>query len=173
MRAHSRPIGLVHGADVVTDPLTPDRALRRAWQVWLLLAVLPWLATVAAVWEIVFGPARAGDSARAAHWFVGVTAYLVVAVPAALFWRGRLFRCYTRGHAVPPRAYVRGMAAVWGALAVGGVAAAAGCLATRTLMPCAAPACPVARCAGRQRRGGRRWSAGRRGGVCRGRGWWP
>lgn len=118
---------------------TPDTALRWAWTAWLLLLVIP-AALLAYGIGAVAGSGRAPDPAAAQRWFLVMAAGLCGGMPAAFFWRSRLYRCYWHGHRVPPRAYLKGMLVVWLPLALIGSLAAIGCLATRTLLPNAAAA---------------------------------
>ncbi len=67
------------------------------------------------------------------HWSDGLSCAL--AVPASLFWRGHVFKPYWAGQAVAPGDYLRGMATVWTALAVGGIVSLSGCVATESLAP--------------------------------------
>lgn len=116
--------------------LTPLVAHRWAWRIWMLLALVPSILSIFAVWRTASSAATTrGDHALAQIWFFGVAAYVAIILPAALFWRGRLFRNYSAGGIVPPRAYLLGMSTLWLALASVGLVAALGCLLSGTLMP--------------------------------------
>jgi hypothetical protein len=120
--------------------LTPDLALRRAWRLWLLLPILPWLTFFVALWNMLAGRPPVANKALADAWYLATTVYMIIALPTALFWRAHLFRCYAHGHGVPTKAYLMGMSALWGALSLAGLIASLGCLVTRSLMPNIGPA---------------------------------
>lgn len=128
----------LEGDDTVPRNLNPeaaDRALQLAWLVWVGLVLLT-LGVLAVTLVIVFNSsAVSGSSERAARWGWATAAYLIVAVPAAFFWRGRRFRGYWHHRSVRPRTYILGMSGVWMALTIGALLGAAACLATRTLLP--------------------------------------
>jgi len=119
--------------------LTPARALRLAWFCWLGLMVVPFAMILWLIWHLSPGQITE-PGAGAQRWFIGSMAYLALAVPASLFWRGRVFKPYWAGQTVPPAQYLSGMATVWAALAVGGIVSLAGCVATKSLTPNLLPA---------------------------------
>jgi hypothetical protein len=115
-------------------PLAPQAAHRWAWRIWLSLPVVPCLLTILAICRAAT-TAAPGDDALARDWSLVTLACLAAAVPAAFFWRSRLFRVYAAGSTVPPRTYLLGMAAIWGALATVGLVASLACLISGRLMP--------------------------------------
>ena len=114
------------------------RALQLAWLVWVALVLLVLAALALSVFVVFNAAATSGSSDRAQRWAWGLGAYLIIAIPAVFFWRGRRFRGYYRHHSVRPRTYVVGMTGVWIALAIGAVLGAVACFTTRTLLPNAA-----------------------------------
>lgn len=119
--------------------LTAARALRLAWLCWLGLMVIPFTIILWLIWHLSPGQLTA-PPAVSEKWFIGAMGYLALAVPAALFWRGHVFKPYWQGHTVAPWQYLRGMAATWAALAVGGIVSLCGCVATESLAPNIIPA---------------------------------
>ena len=115
-------------------PLDPQAAHRWAWRIWLSLPVVPCLLTILVILRVAT-TAAPGEEALARIWSLVTLACLAVAVPAAFFWRSRLFRAYAAGRTVPPRTYLLGMAAVWGAIATVELVASLGCLISGRLMP--------------------------------------
>jgi hypothetical protein len=113
-------------------------ALQTAWRAYIVLLTVP---LVGLLLLIVSYP-RAGVPSATADgwngWFLGTLTYLAVGVPAALFYRKRVCSSYSRGEAVPPRNYLRGMLAVWLALEVGAILSLVGCYMTRSFLPCLA-----------------------------------
>jgi hypothetical protein len=133
MNTTTRPNDNIALADAPT-PLAPQVAYGWAWRIWLSLPVVPCLLTILVIWRAAT-TAAPGDDVLARDWALVTLACLAVAVPAAFFWRDRLFRAYAAGGTVPPRTYLLGMAAVWGALAAVGVVASLACLISGRLMP--------------------------------------
>jgi hypothetical protein len=115
-------------------PLAPQAAHRWAWRIWLFLPVVPCLLTVFVILRVAT-TAAPGDEALARAWSLVTLACLAAAVPAAFFWRSNLFRTYGAGSTVPPRTYLLGMAAIWGALATVELVASLACLISGRLMP--------------------------------------
>jgi hypothetical protein len=66
--------------------------------------------------------------------------YLLVVVPASLFWRGRIFKSYWSGQPIAPAKYLYGMLSIWTALVFGGIISLLGCFADRSLLPNLLPA---------------------------------
>jgi hypothetical protein len=117
--------------------LTPETAIRYAWICWAVLLVAPFIMFLFVVWQI------SGSNVLSPHantWFIISMAYLAFAVPAALFWRSRIFRPYWNGEVVQPRDYLRGMIGVWITIEIGGLLSLLGCLMSGALMPCMLPA---------------------------------
>ena len=111
------------------------RALQLAWIAWIALVLVSLLALLMALFVVVNTPATGGSSEAAARWAWIAGGYLIIAVPAVFFWRGRQFRGYWHHEPVAPGTYVRGMAAVWLVLAAGAWLATAACIITRTMVP--------------------------------------
>jgi hypothetical protein len=113
-------------------------ALRTAWRAYVVLLILPLVGLLL----LTVSYLRAGIPSRAVggvdSWFLLTLAFLAVAVPAALFYRKRACRGYSRGEAVAPRDYLRGMLAVWLALAAGAILSLVACYMTRSFLPCLA-----------------------------------
>ena len=133
-----------HGHDVATQheheirvggDAPAARALQLAWIIWVGLVLLSLAGMAVALFLVTSSPATAGSDVAASRWSWVTGGYLVIAVPAAFFWRSRLFRGYWHHEAVAPRSYLLGMSAVWLALTIGAVLGAVGCVATRTLVP--------------------------------------
>jgi hypothetical protein len=120
--------------------LTPGRALRVAWLCWLVLLSVPALVFLGVMWSLGGNEATPGNEAAADRWFLACMIYLAVAVPAAFFWRSRIFRHYWSGPAVSPKDYLKGMLIIWLTVELGGLASLIGCLVTHTLTPLLLPA---------------------------------
>src|SRR5687768_11767407 len=69
-----------------------SRALQLAWIIWVCLLLLSLGVLAVALFYVMNSPATAGSDVAASRWAWAVGAYLVLAVPAAFFWRSRLFR---------------------------------------------------------------------------------
>jgi hypothetical protein len=80
------------------------------------------------------------DVDAANSWFIASMIYLIVVVPAAIFWRSRLFRSYWTGQCVSPKSYLIGMISVWVTLEIGGIFSLIGCLMTQSMLPNLLPA---------------------------------
>jgi len=119
--------------------LTVRTALRLAWVTWVVLLLIPFFLFLAVVWTL--GISESG-SLQAAHsnWFLGASAYLLVVVPLAFFWRGRVFKPYWTGQVIAPLRYLYGMLAMWAALEFGGIFGLLGCLVDHSLLPNLLPA---------------------------------
>jgi hypothetical protein len=115
-------------------------ALRTGWCAYLVLLVFP-LALSAVV---VFLRAGATGRRESAHdmngWFLIAMAYLIVGIPAALFYRRHLCISYFRGSVVAPRQYLIGMLTVWLTLEFGMILSIVGCYVTTSFLPCLLPA---------------------------------
>jgi hypothetical protein len=124
----------------VTSPLGPNSALRAAWLAYLILLMLPFPVLAA----FIISHSNAGTSLRPPHdvslWLVVTVAYLVVSLPAALFYRRHLCMAYFRGNAVAPRRYLIGMLVVWLCLDLGVLLSLVGCYETSSFLPCLLPA---------------------------------
>lgn len=123
------------GERVGTYEQPTARAIQVAWLVWVALVLVALGAMLLATSYVLNAPATATRPEGGLRWAWGTGTYLGVAVPAALFWRGRQFRGYWHHQPVAPRAYLVGMSVVWAALAVGALLAGVACVATRTLFP--------------------------------------
>jgi hypothetical protein len=124
-----------------SDGLPPSAAMRRAWIAWLIMLVVPFLLFVVAVWYATW--IREGGSSHTTLnqvWFIIAMIYLIVVVPASLFWRSHIFKAYWQGNTVSPRNYLHGMISVWVALEIGGLFSHVGCIVGGSLVPCLLPA---------------------------------
>jgi len=120
--------------------LTPQKALRLAWTIWIVLLLLPYVAMPIALRANLRADAGSYNPEAADAWFVAIMLYMVIALPAAFFWRSHLFKAYWRGDTVSPRAYFWGMVSLWAALTIGGLTALVVCIATVTFAPNVIPA---------------------------------
>ena len=132
-------------ASHATDPrprgaMSPETALRYAWVFWLGLLLFPAMVFLYVVWALMGDGVPATAHQASSHWFLGAMAYMVIAVPLAIFWRSHLFKSYWQGEVVDPSAYLRGMMIVWIALEIGGLLGLTGCLVTRGFLPNLIPA---------------------------------
>jgi len=137
----------------MTDAQTPDRsgslwpsfspptALRLAWLCWCVLGVIPFFLALWLIWHLSGGAAAPHPPHPLRNrWFLGPMIYLILVVPASLFWRGRVFKPYWSGRTVPPGKYLLGMLAIWLALDLGGLLSLLGCVVTGSLLPNLLPA---------------------------------
>lgn len=120
--------------------LSAQTALRYAWYAWMALLAVPFLVFLYVVWRLMDSPMRDQNLWLSDRWFLTAVAYMVLVVPASFFVRSRWFKPYWQGQSVPPRAYLKGMFTVWGALEVGGLFSLIGCLASGFLVPSLLPA---------------------------------
>jgi hypothetical protein len=120
--------------------LSADAALHIAWWTWFALLSLPFIIFILTIWRLVYFEDHGHDDKLAQKWFIASMVYMMLAIPAAFFWRGRLFRGYWSGQLVAPRDYLVGMITVWAAIEIGGLLALTGCLVTGTLLPNLLPA---------------------------------
>ena len=122
-------------------PLSVDVALQIAWWTWFLLLTAPFVVFLAVVWQLMDSEAATTINRNVEQgWFVGSMAYMGLGVPAAFFWRSRIFKGYWAGKVIPPRDYLIGMGTIWLALELGGLLALVGCLVSNTLLPNLLPA---------------------------------
>lgn len=119
--------------------LSVRTALKLAWLTWVTLLVLPFFLFLCTVWNLMFREVMTVRAERP-DWFLAACGYLLVVVPAALFYRGRLFKAYWTGHPIPPAKYLFGMLSIWAALEFGGIIALLGCLVDHSLLPNLLPA---------------------------------
>lgn len=120
--------------------LCADTALTIAWWTWFSLLALPFVMFLGVMWQLMDGDGLTADPIMAQKWFVASMAYMAIGVPAAFFWRSRMFRGYWAGRCVAPRDYLAGMITIWAALEIGGLLALLGCIMTSTLLPNLFPA---------------------------------
>jgi len=120
--------------------LCADTALSIAWWTWFTLLAIPFVVFLAVVWHLMDNEPVATTNTTANAWFVISMAYMAICVPAAFFWRSRMFKGYWSGQLVSPRDYLIGMTTVWLALEIGGLLALAGCLVSGALLPNLLPA---------------------------------
>jgi hypothetical protein len=129
-----------HGDLNPSKDLTPQGALRHAWYTYLILLATPFVVSLIAIWRLSGEGLTRPDIPVGNFWFISAVAFVVIAGPAAFFYRSRLFRDYWKGNCVPPVAYLRGMRIVWGVLELAGLYALAGAFVTRSLLPNMLPA---------------------------------
>ena len=114
--------------------------LRRAWVIWFALLGSPFILFLVTVWQLMDRETSIARPALARAWFFGSMAYLALAVPAAFFWRSRIFKAYWSGQVVAPRDYLKGMLTIWLALETAGLIGLSGCLVSGSILPCLLPA---------------------------------
>ena len=114
--------------------------LRRAWVIWFALLGSPFILFLVTVWQLMDEDASTASPGFARTWFLGSMAYLALVIPAAFFWRSRIFKAYWSGQVVAPRDYLKGMLTIWLALETGGLVGLVGCLITGKVLPCLLPA---------------------------------
>ncbi|HEY7087290.1 MAG TPA: hypothetical protein VH518_04325 [Tepidisphaeraceae bacterium] len=137
--AHEVPLA-VTTPQKQSRPLAADSALHIAWLIWLILLAVPFVVFIVTIWSQMDSEDSAGNKTLARSWFLVSMIYMMVGVPAAFFWRGRIFHGYLAGKLVAPRDYLLGMCTIWGAIEVGGLIALLGCIVTGTLLPNLLPA---------------------------------
>ena len=134
-------------ASYATIPTSPNPrssesasiTLRRAWVIWFALLISPFLMFLLTVWRLKDEEDSNAMSALSRAWFLGSMTYLAVVIPAAFYWRSRIFKEYWFGQVVTPRDYLKGMLVVWLALETGGLVGLLGCLFSGKLLPCMLP----------------------------------
>ncbi len=121
--------------------LTIRSAIRLAWATWVTLLIIPFCLFLAAVWTLMIQDGNRPVLHTDWHsWFLASCVYLLVVVPAAFFWRGRLFKSYWSGRPIAPAKYLYGMLAIWAALEFGGIISLLGCFVDHSLLPNLLPA---------------------------------
>jgi hypothetical protein len=134
---------------VVPEPrsgLSAKMALRVAWVAWIILLIIPFLVSMAMIWQVAIEAHGAGAGAGAiggsvGHgWFLMASGYLLLAGPLSFFWRGRVFKAYATGKPVSPEKYLFGMLVIWMALEIGGLFSLAGCFVDNSPLPNLIPA---------------------------------
>jgi hypothetical protein len=128
------------GASGGNSPMSVGTALRLAWATWVVLLVIPFFVFLAALWELMLHEDLVVTSRDRPTWFLAASIYLIVVVPIAFFFRGRMFKSYESGHPVEPIKYLYGMLAIWTALEFGGIISLLGCFINHSLLPNMAPA---------------------------------
>jgi hypothetical protein len=126
-------------ASIPTSHMSVQTALRLAWGTWVVLLIIPFLVFLGAVFTLMDHEPTVAQRGTPS-WFLGASAYLLVVVPIAFFWRGRQFQAYWSGHPVEPKKYLYGMLAIWTALEFGGIVSLLGCFVDRALLPNLLPA---------------------------------
>ena len=136
MAAHS----MIHVRPSAGSDPSAAMTLRRAWVIWFALLVSPFILFLVTVWKLMDEEGSIASPALARGWFLGSMTYLAVVVPAAFFWRSRIFKAYWSGQVVAPRDYLKGMFTVWFALETGSIFGLIGCLVSGRVLPCLLPA---------------------------------
>jgi hypothetical protein len=114
--------------------------LRAAWCAYLGLLILPFVLLAGVVKSRATSGMPLGSTQSMDRWFVLTMAYLMVAFPAALFYRRHLCSAYGQGKVVAPQKYLVGMLTVWLALEVGMIVPIVHCDVTSSFLPCLLPA---------------------------------
>jgi hypothetical protein len=131
----------MHKLQKDAESLSYERALtlRAAWWAYVVLMILPFalVAIAVALLNTRISPTASHGGNR---WLILAVAYLVVGIPAALFYRRHLCGAYFRGEDVPPRQYLVGMLTVWLALEVGMIVSILGCYVSASILPDLLPA---------------------------------
>lgn len=115
-------------------------ALGAAWWAYLVLLILPFVVFTVVLTMYLAPGVSPQPLAGVNRWFLITMAYLVVGIPAALFYRRHLCIAYYRGEVVTPRHCLTGMLTVWVTLEVGMIAPVIGCYLTASFMPGLIPA---------------------------------
>lgn len=103
-------------------------ALRKAWGAYFVLAALPPLAMIGAIFFLILTPSRGPDvrAVEAAdragwYWFLAGMVWISIWVPVSFYIRRRYWHAYYEGGLVEPRDYLKGDLAIWLPLVVAGV----------------------------------------------------
>ena len=103
-------------------------ALRKAWGLYFLLALLPPLAMIGAIFYLLFTSASLmgpqvveANSTLGWAWFLGGMIFIGLSLPASFFARRKLWAAYYEGGVVDAGNYVKGNLVVWAPLVVAGV----------------------------------------------------
>lgn len=119
-----------HSERVINSPEWDDTALalRKAWGLYLFLAILPPLMMILSIFYLIFNPAdwfdpRVGTAQNLAGWwsFLGGMIWISISVPVGFLIRGRYWSAYDRGELVQPRDFHMGNLAVWVPLVLAGM----------------------------------------------------
>ncbi len=119
--------------------MTAEHALQIAWWTWCAMLVVPFFFFISTVWHLMDHESNPAAEASTA-WFIFAMAYMILAVPAAFFWRSHTFRGYWEGRVVHPRHYLVGMISIWAAFEIGGFIALLGVWMTGDMLPNILPA---------------------------------
>jgi len=122
------------------NDLSVSSALRIVWMSWTIMLIIPFVLFMVVVWYLTWPGRETAPASFRQAWFLACSIFIIVAAPAALFWRSHVFKAYWAGQAVPPRQYVNGMVTVWVILEIAGIASLIGCMVTHSLLPCLLPA---------------------------------
>lgn len=141
---HTRPGALhpdvEHSDRIVVAPLLDESALalRKAWGIYLVMAVIPPLFMILSIFFLLATPQPwyrpiISTEGNTAGWlgFVAGMVWISISVPAGFYIRGKYWRAYYQGELVSPRDYIRGNLAIWFPLVIAGVAGFVGFAATR------------------------------------------
>ena len=125
---------MTHESDAHRDPMTPQRAITRAWILWGVGLLIPMAVSFLVVFAVLSGAGNGSDR-TASIFFVISGVWLGISVPLAFWLRSYCFKSYWQGRVVEPRSYVKGMAWVWASLVLAGLLALLGVLISGQLMP--------------------------------------
>ncbi len=121
--------------------MSVSTALWIAWACWFVLLVVPFGIFLTLVWRLgVVEKVGAPPAGAGQAWFLIMSAYLLVLVPASFFWRGHVFKAYWSGVPVSPAKYLEGMISIWVALEAGGILSLVGCFVSNAMLPDLLPA---------------------------------
>ena len=140
---HGRPGALhpdvEHSERVVLAPHLDESslALRKAWAIYLVLALLPPMAMIMSIFWLLLEPhlwyqPLISKQANTAGWlsFLSGMIWLSLSVPVGFVLRSRYWSAYYEGELVEPAEYHKGNLAVWIPLVIAGIAGFAGFAAT-------------------------------------------
>lgn len=112
-------------------------ALRQAWGIYLLCAVLPPLVMIGTIFYIIFagdglfGPSVAEERTNAGWaWFIGGMIWIGLSLPLAFYIRRGFWARFYAGGVVGPRNYLKGNLVIWAPLVIGGIIGFIGFAAT-------------------------------------------
>lgn len=129
-----------HSDKIVVAPLLDESALalRKAWGLYLVMALLPPLTMILSIFYLLATPQPwfrpiVSTAGNTAGWvcFVAGMVWIGLSVPVAFLVRGRYWRAYDEGKLVGPGNYIKGNLAVWLPLVIAGIAGFVGFAMTR------------------------------------------
>jgi hypothetical protein len=113
-------------------------ALRKAWGIYLLMAILPPMVMILSIFYLIFTPLEWYDRRvipleNTAGWvfFLLGMIWIAATVPISFYIRSRYWSAYYRDDVVSPGDYIKGNVAIWLPLVIAGVMGFIGFAATR------------------------------------------